>query len=97
MLLVGSGGHGTMRRMAVEMINWRLAQDREAERAALLHNLGALMLHDMSRADPLAFEIHDIACHGTRFRSRRCRAAAACRWRWPRFPGPSSFSGASST
>jgi pimeloyl-ACP methyl ester carboxylesterase len=70
MVLLGSGGHGTLRRMTVQMINWRAAPDREAERAALLHNLGALMLHDKAAIDPLAFEIHDISCHGTRFRSK---------------------------
>lgn len=68
--LVGSGGHGTVRRMSVEMINWRAAPNRDEERAALLHNLGALMLHDKAAIDPLAFEIHDISCHGTRFRSK---------------------------
>jgi pimeloyl-ACP methyl ester carboxylesterase len=68
--LVGSGGHGTVRRMSVEMINWRAAPNRDEERAALLHNLGALMLHDTSAIDPLAFEIHGISCHGTRFRSK---------------------------
>jgi pimeloyl-ACP methyl ester carboxylesterase len=91
MLLVGSGGHGTMRRMAVEMINWRLAQDREAERAALLHNLGALMLHDMSRADPLAFEIHDIACHGTRFRSKEVSRRGGLQVALAEIPGPKLF------
>jgi len=68
--LVGSGGHGTLRRMTVEMINWRSAPDRQQERAALLHNLAALMLHDKAAIDALAFEIHDISCHGTRFRSK---------------------------
>jgi pimeloyl-ACP methyl ester carboxylesterase len=68
--LVGSGGHGTMRRMTAQMINWRAAPDREAERAALLNNLAALMLHDPAAIDALAFEIHDISCHGTRFRSK---------------------------
>ncbi|GER16956.1 alpha/beta fold hydrolase [Variovorax boronicumulans] len=68
--LMGSGGHGTLRRMTVEMINWRAAPDRETERAALMHNLGALMLHDPTAIDPLAFEIHDLSCHGTRFRSK---------------------------
>ena len=68
--LVGSGGHGTLRRMTVEMVNWRAAEDRDQERAALLHNLAALMLHDKSAIDPLAFAIHDISCHGTRFRSK---------------------------
>ena len=70
MALLGSGGHGTVRRLSVEMINWRAAGDREAERAALIHNLGALMLHDPAAIDALAFEIHDISCHGTRFRSK---------------------------
>ena len=68
--LIGSGGHGTLRRMTAQMINWRAAPDREAERAALLHNLAALMLHDASAIDELAFAIHDISCHGTRFRSK---------------------------
>lgn len=68
--LVGSGGHGTLRRMTVEMINWRAAEDRDQERGALLHNLAALMLHDKAAIDALAFAIHDISCHGTRFRSK---------------------------
>ncbi|VTU17793.1 4,5:9,10-diseco-3-hydroxy-5,9, 17-trioxoandrosta-1(10),2-diene-4-oate hydrolase [Variovorax sp. SRS16] len=68
--LLGSGGHGTLRRMTVEMINWRAARDRDEERAALLHNLHALMLHDEAAIDALAFVIHDISCHGTRFRSK---------------------------
>lgn len=68
--LLGSGGHGTVRRLSVEMINWRAAKDRDEERAALIHNLGALMLHDPKAIDALAFEIHDISCHGTRFRSK---------------------------
>ncbi|MFS2100935.1 alpha/beta fold hydrolase [Variovorax sp. Varisp85] len=68
--LIGSGGHGTLRRMTAKMINWRAAPNRDEERAALLHNLGALMLHEESAIDALAFEIHDISCHGTRFRSK---------------------------
>ncbi|WP_399680384.1 alpha/beta fold hydrolase [Xenophilus sp.] len=68
--LAGSGGHATLRHLAVEMVNWRAAPDRDAERAALAHNLKALMLHDPAALDALAFEIHDIACHATRFRSK---------------------------
>ncbi|MFS2203352.1 alpha/beta fold hydrolase [Variovorax sp. Varisp36] len=68
--LIGSGGHGTLRRMTAKMINWRAAPNRDEERAALLRNLGALMLHDEPAIDALAFEIHDISCHGTRFRSK---------------------------
>ncbi len=77
--LVGSGGHGTLRRMTVEMINWRSAPDRERERAALLHNLAALMLHDKAAIDALAFEIHDISCHGTRFRSKEVSLSGGLR------------------
>jgi pimeloyl-ACP methyl ester carboxylesterase len=73
--LMGSGGHGTMRRMKVDMINWRAARDREEERAALLHNLRALMLHEPAAIDALAFAIHDISCHGTRFRSKEVSTA----------------------
>ncbi|MDP9902130.1 pimeloyl-ACP methyl ester carboxylesterase [Variovorax ginsengisoli] len=68
--LLGSGGHGTLRRLTVEMINWRAAGSRAEEIAALRHNLAALMLHDPTALDALAFEIHDISCHGTRFRSK---------------------------
>jgi len=68
--LMGSGGHGTLRRLAVEMINWRAAPDRETESAALRHNLAALMLHEPAAIDALAFAIHDISCHGTRLRSK---------------------------
>ena len=67
--LVGSGGHASLRRLTLDMINWRRSVDRQAERAALKHNLDALMLHDKA-SDPLAFEIHDVSCHGTRFRSK---------------------------
>lgn len=68
--LMGSGGHGTLRRLTVDMINWRAAGNRAEEVAALRHNLAALMLHDPAAIDALAFEIHDISCHGTRFRSK---------------------------
>jgi pimeloyl-ACP methyl ester carboxylesterase len=73
--LLGSGGHGTLRRMTVEMINWRAAPDRAAEVAALRHNLAALMLHDPAAIDALAFAVHDISCHGTRLRSKEISLA----------------------
>lgn len=73
--LVGSGGHGTLRRMSVKMINWHAAPDRDAEIAALRHNLLALMLHEPAALDMLAFAIHDVSCHGTRLRSREISLA----------------------
>uniref|UniRef100_UPI0033659618 alpha/beta fold hydrolase n=2 Tax=Variovorax jilinensis TaxID=3053513 RepID=UPI0033659618 len=86
--LVGSGGHGTLRRMTVEMVNWRAAEDRDQERAALLHNLGALMLHDKAAIDALAFAIHDLSCHGTRFRSKEVSLAGGLQAALEAFGGP---------
>ncbi len=88
MVLMGSGGHGTLRRMTVEMINWRAAEDRDEERAALLHNLGALMLHDRAAIDALAFAIHDISCHGTRFRSKEISLAGGLQTALETIGGP---------
>lgn len=78
LMLIGSGGHATLRRLNVEMINWRAAATRAEERDALQHNLGALMLHDKG-ADPLAFAVHDISCHGTRLRSKEVSLAGGLR------------------
>jgi pimeloyl-ACP methyl ester carboxylesterase len=86
--LVGSGGHGTLRRLTVEMVNWRAAADRDAERAALLHNLAALMLHDKAAIDPLAFAIHDISCHATRFRSKEVSLAGGLQQALDTLGGP---------
>lgn len=75
LMLLGSGGHATLRRLTVQMLNWRAAPDRATEVAALRHNLLALMLREPAALDALAFEIHDIACHGTRFRSKESSLA----------------------
>jgi len=86
--LLGSGGHGTRRRMTVEMVNWKSAATRAEERAALVHNLAALMLHDAASIDALAFEIHDISCHGTRFRSRDVSVATGLQEAIDAYPNP---------
>ena len=86
--LFGSGGHGTLRRMAVEMINWRGAPDRAAEVAALRHNLAALMLHDPDAIDALAFTVHDISCHGTRLRSKEISLAGGLQGALAAHAGP---------
>jgi len=88
LILMGSGGHATLRRLTAEMINWRAAANRDEERAALLHNLGALMLHDKSAIDALAFAIHDLACHGTRFRSKEASLAGGLQAALDAFGGP---------
>ncbi|MGJ7488424.1 alpha/beta fold hydrolase [Variovorax sp. LT2P21] len=88
LVLLGSGGHGTLRRMAVQMINWRAASDRTAEAAALRHNLAALMLHDPTAIDALAFTIHDISCHGTRLRSKEISLAGGLQQALEAHAGP---------
>ncbi|OUM02874.1 alpha/beta hydrolase [Variovorax sp. JS1663] len=86
--LLGSAGHGTKRRMSVQMINWREARDRLEERSALLHNLRALMLHEPAAIDALAFTIHDLSCHGTRFRSKEISMAGGLQAALDAFAGP---------
>lgn len=86
--LLGSAGHATKRRMTVQMINWREARDRLEERSALLHNLRALMLHDPAAIDALAFAIHDLSCHGTRFRSKEISMAGGLQAALDAFAGP---------
>jgi len=68
--VIGTAGHGLKSRYTLEMRNWRLARETSALLSALRNNLAALMLHDPAAIDALAFEIHDISCHGTRFRSK---------------------------
>ncbi|MGT2509249.1 alpha/beta fold hydrolase [Cupriavidus basilensis] len=48
--LLGSAGHGGPWRQAVEMVNWR-KDDGGQIRAAIRHNLSALMLHDQASID----------------------------------------------
>jgi pimeloyl-ACP methyl ester carboxylesterase len=68
--LLGTSGHGMMRRERMKMLDWK-GLDDEAERdRCLRHNLGALMLHDHSRIDALALALHRQACLQTRFRSK---------------------------
>jgi pimeloyl-ACP methyl ester carboxylesterase len=66
--LLGPGGHGTRRRERVPLVDWRLS-DPQARSAALRHNLHAFMLH-AGDDDPLALEVHRIACEQTRLRSK---------------------------
>ncbi|MGE0801013.1 MAG: alpha/beta fold hydrolase [Lautropia sp.] len=67
--LVGPAGHGGTRRQEASLADWR-SSDLAAMRRALLHNLGAFMLHDPAARDDLALAVHAAACHATRFRSK---------------------------
>ena len=46
------------------------------------------MLHDPVAIDALAFEIHDISCHGTRFRSKDVSLAGGLQAAIDTFAGP---------
>jgi len=67
--LIGTAGHGGVRRQLQPMAQWRnLPPDEET--AALRQNLASLMLTAKGVDDPLAMEVHRRACYATRFRSR---------------------------
>lgn len=75
LLLLGSGGHGGVRRQQVPLLNWRLP-DPQARRAALSQNLGAFMLAGYHGDDALALEVHERSCLATRFRSKEISLSA---------------------
>ena len=69
--LLGTSGHGSMRRERLRMLDWKSVADDPAERdLRLAHNLMALMLHDPAALDPLALALHRQACLQTRFVSK---------------------------
>jgi len=68
--LLGTSGHGMMRRDRTKMLDWKGLEDEALRDQHLRHNLGALMLHDVERIDALALALHRQACHQTRFRSK---------------------------
>ncbi|MBY4899113.1 alpha/beta fold hydrolase [Cupriavidus sp. AU9028] len=85
--LLGSAGHGSMRRQKLEMMDWR-TEDPEQSRAALRHNLAALMLHEEASIDPLALAVHAHSCRTTRFRSKAISRHPLLEPALDRFAGP---------
>ncbi|HSI58459.1 MAG TPA: alpha/beta fold hydrolase [Ideonella sp.] len=73
--LLGTAGHGGVRRPMAELLNWR-SDDPAAMQAALRHNLAALMLHDPAQIDELAMQVHERSCLKTRFRSKAISRAS---------------------
>lgn len=74
LVLLGSAGHGTVRRPLGKLRGWKAASaadDDEALADVMRHNLGVHMLHAKGQdIDPLALEVHTRACLRTRFRSK---------------------------
>ncbi|WP_235548327.1 alpha/beta fold hydrolase [Noviherbaspirillum sp. Root189] len=87
MALLGPAGHGGTRRQPVAMADWRLP-DRDAMRAALRHNLAALMLHHPLVDDALAITVHEQCCIQTRFRSKAISRSASLKSTLDRYSYP---------
>lgn len=85
--LLGSAGHGHMRRPRLPMLDWRI-DDLEQSRAALRNNLAALMLHDEACIDALALAVHERSCRTTRFRSKAVSRHPLLEPALDRFTGP---------
>lgn len=71
--LLGTAGHGGMRRPRAELHNWReaaLRGDAPALAKTMRHNLLAHMLHFPHSVDAAALYVHTEACLRTRFRSK---------------------------
>lgn len=89
--LLGSAGHGTVRRPRGELLSWREAHrrgDLEAQRSVMRHNLLLHMLHDELAADETALRIHAESCLATRFHSRSISRAAGLQVVLDRYQGP---------
>lgn len=67
--LVGPAGHGSLRRQAIDLIEWRSRRGAEL-RAALRHNLATLMLHDPAQIDELALTVYELQVRAARFHSK---------------------------
>lgn len=77
--LLGPAGHGGPRRPKGDLLPWRpalKAQDHEALRKVMRHNLLMHMVHQASQVDELALAIHTDACAHTRLRSKPLSRAA---------------------
>jgi len=87
LVLIGSAGHGGVRRQVHELLNWRALQG-QARWTAHAHNLRSFMLHDPNRVDALALVVHAEASAATRFRSKQLSRTALLPACLDAFAGP---------
>lgn len=85
--LIGSAGHGGVRRQVHELQNWRALQGQDRW-TAHAHNLRSFMLHDPEHVDALALVVHAQASAATRFRSKQLSRTALLAACLDRFAGP---------
>jgi pimeloyl-ACP methyl ester carboxylesterase len=77
-VLVGAAGMG-LRREPMDLKSWRLTTEPEARRALHRHNVGALMIWDAAKIDPLAVYLQQQNAERARFRSRNISRTAVLR------------------
>ena len=85
--LLGTAGHGGVRRPRAELRNWREAAlhgDVSALAETMRHNLLAHMLHHPHSVDATALYLHTQACLRTRFRSKPLSRAGGLQSLLPR-------------
>ncbi|GAB7547763.1 alpha/beta fold hydrolase [Cupriavidus sp. 8B] len=85
--LMGSGGHGGIRRQQRALVDWRQAQDAEALAVAMRYNLEAFMIADPAKVDAMAMYAHTESCRHTRFRSKNISRSGDLRDALDRFGG----------
>ncbi len=89
--LLGTAGHGGVRRPSGKLRAWRTeadAGDPDALAGVMRHNLGVHMLHDPDRIDELALQLHTQACLNTRFHSKTISRAPVLGPLLNRYRGP---------
>ncbi|WP_423193912.1 alpha/beta fold hydrolase [Cupriavidus sp. H18C2] len=86
--LLGPGGHGGVRRQAIDLVDWRRAPDAAALADAMRHNIAAFMIADARRIDALAVLAYTESCRHARFRSKQISRAGGLAEALDRFGGP---------
>lgn len=87
LVLMGSGGHGGIRRQQRALVDWRKAADAEALAVAMRYNLAAFMMADPAKIDAMAMYAHTESCRLTRFRSKNISRSGDLRGALDRFGG----------
>lgn len=87
--LLGPAGHGGIRRPGGPLRSWKDLAVGSAEWLDVMrHNLQMHMLHDASRVDDLAMQVHGQSCLATRFHSKRISRAGGLQQVLDFYPGP---------
>lgn len=87
--LLGAAGHGGIRRPRGPLRSWKdLAVGSTEWLDVMRNNLQMHMLHDSSRVDELAMQVHSQSCLATRFHSKRISRAGGLQQVLDSYPGP---------